>query len=60
MNFPSVLMIPVTPSAPAATRFRRMAPVLHTKTMSVAPSTLEVTDGRVPVATDHFVSRPMP
>lgn len=30
----------------------------HTKTMSVAPSTLEVTDGRVPIATDRFVSPP--
>lgn len=30
----------------------------HTRTMSIAPSTLEVADGRLPVATDHFVSPP--
>jgi hypothetical protein len=30
----------------------------HSKTMSVAPSTLEVTSGRVPVSTERFVSPP--
>jgi exo beta-1,2-glucooligosaccharide sophorohydrolase (non-reducing end) len=30
----------------------------HTKTMVVAPSTLEVADGRVPIATDRFTSPP--
>lgn len=30
----------------------------HTKTMVVAPSTLEVADGRVPITTDRFVSPP--
>lgn len=30
----------------------------HTKTMVVAPSTLEVADGRVPVTTDRFTSPP--
>ncbi len=30
----------------------------HSETMVVAPSTLEQTDGRFPVATEHFVSPP--
>lgn len=30
----------------------------HTRTMAIAPSTLEVVDGRLPIATDRFFSPP--